>query len=132
MRDSLRTFTLFLVLSLGACATSRVDQHFEAGEYTAASRLFDTESALRAGEDALLKAGRTYPLPTAPVYDPSRPPAIFDELIEQHPNPKFRADDPFLEGLLVVNERLDALDDNHQERERRLEKRREEIEQSAA
>src|SRR5690625_5422464 len=83
MRDSLRTFTLFLVLSLGACATSRFDQHFEAGEYTAASRIFEQESALREDEDALFRAGLIYALPTSPVYDPARARALFDELIDR-------------------------------------------------
>lgn len=132
MRDSLRTFTLFLVLSLGACATSRFDQHFEAGEYTAASRIFEQESALREDEDALFRAGLIYALPTSPVYDPARARALFDELIELHPNTKYRADLPFLEGLLLEIERLDALADNHHEMVRRLEKRLEEIEQRAA
>lgn len=98
---------LGLALMPIACATSQFDQHFEAGRYLEASRIFAEDSALQRREQALFRAGLVYALPASPAYEPTLAQDIFERLLTLYPKSGYRSRVTFLTGLLAEVQRLE-------------------------
>jgi hypothetical protein len=74
-----------LALAAAGCASSTLDRHFRAGEFSEVARAFEADSSLHAKPGALYRAGLVYALPESPVYDPDRALEVFDRLQTRHP-----------------------------------------------
>jgi hypothetical protein len=127
----LGTIGCILALAPAACATSQFDRHFEAGQYTEASRLFAEDSALQRREQALFRTALVYALPASPVYQPTLARDLFERLLTLYPKTSYRSDVAFLTGLLDEVERLETTAADRSVELERLTRRLDEVEERA-
>lgn len=102
-----------VVSSLAACAPGPFHSAFESGQYERAVEHVRADSALLRDERTLYRLGLVYATPGTPHHEPERARAVFERLLDRHPDGEHRSEArrmlALLEELRTLNGRVREL-----------------------